>query len=230
MKRIGIFLFGLFAVVARADLLPMDNNELRTVEGRNGVALALDLGLNISNAGATSSTPAIPKCSPSGSSIPCRIGIQLNNRDNLALASAAFVNAYGGTGITGYSNGTGKGWWLVYKNFYGRITAPRITLDAGAANYNNKSGSATSVPALVMSTNDLSGNPTPIILNNINIQNMSVEVDSASSSVTPQAPANLGYENPSETGFLSLKVNDLTGLTIRGSVTMFACQSNHPSC
>lgn len=195
--------------LVHAELTKLDSDELRDIEGQNGVAIAFDYGLNINP-----STNA-PLCATTNT-LNCRISLQLNNRDNVSAVSS-------------YSNGTGKGEWLVFKNVYGRITAPRITLDATTASYTRDAasgGGTATVPALQLSTNSTGGTPTPIILNNINIQAIAVEVDT----VANAAPANRGYETANEDGFLALRVHDLAGATLRGTVNVFACQGNHPSC
>lgn len=206
MFRIALATLLLIACAAsRAELVDLDTNALREVDGQNGVAIAFDYGLNINP-----STNA-PLCA-AANTLNCRISLQLNNRDNVSAASS-------------YSNGTGKGEWLVFKNVYGRITAPRITLDATTVSYTNDSLGSSTVPALQLSTNN-GGTPTPIILRDINIQAIAVEVDT----VANATPANRGYATASEDGFLALRVHDLAGATLRGTVNVFACQGNHQSC
>lgn len=195
------------STTARSELVGLDAADLREIDGQNGVALAIDYGLNIDTATNT------PLCGASNT-LNCRIAVQLNNRDN--ETSASF-----------YSDGSGKGEWLVFKNVYGRITVPRLTLDAAEASYTDDASGVSSVPALRLSTQSSDGVPTSIILNNINIQAIAVEIDSVAA---PTSAADYGYETANESGFLSLRIHDLAGATMRGTMTVFACQGNHPSC
>lgn len=185
---------------ASADLTALNAEDMRNTTGGDGVALAVDFALNVDSSNN-------PLCSTSGAAsttIPCRIGLQTNNRTNAA----------------------GDGEWLVLKNIYGRITIPRLTLDATTATYTDKSGITQNIPALFLTMQDKSGTPVPFIIKNFNIQAISMETDQSPTPTVSQ----MGYMTPDESGFISLRINDTAGVTMRGGITVFPCQSNHPGC
>lgn len=210
MKSLPLMILMFLSATCIADMNDLDNDTLGDVVGENGVALSLDMKINVDK---VSNAPLCPVNGAAGSTIPCRLGIQFSGWESLPVS--------GGT----------RGAWLVLKNFYGRIYIPRLTLDAGQVTYTTDAGTSKTIPAFAMSTTQSSGVPAGIIVENLTIQNISIETDSATktASYTP-TPSQLGYQNPDEGGFMALRINDGAGITMRGSAVVFPCLANHPSC
>jgi hypothetical protein len=184
---------------AFADMQVMDNQSLSAITAQDGVGLSLEMRLNANADGST-------KCGVSIPLMECRIAIGFNNRGTANVDQE----------------------WLVLKGISGLIKIPYLALDASTVTYgSNADGTGTQTTNA--SAAKFSADPNnPIRITNLVINNISVEMDTASVRGF-MAPLVSG----ADTGFMGLKIDDsnsisttttpFIGIQLSGSVKMFPC-------
>lgn len=201
------------AGAARAELAELDSGEMATVSGRQGVAIGLDLRLN-----ADASGVPLPLCTAAATYRECRVSWSFSNRGSDDVDKK----------------------WLVLKGFSGTVIIPYLRLDASAVTY-DPDGAVTSktIPAALLSFGDATGSGanTKVQIRNLIIDNMAMEQDNATrrgyeadSTTEPTGaaiPANVN------TGFMGLQMNgpgNVANVQIDGTIRLYSCLGDHPSC
>lgn len=203
--KLPVFLFmAFYASTAMAEMVALDNQDMAAVTGQSGIAMSLEMRLNADAAGVSRCGAAIPL-------LECRVALSFNNR------GTAGVNQE----------------WLVLKGVSGRIYIPYVALDASTITYVADNGSSVTKPATMISMNNSAplSDGTIMRITNFTVSSISVETDTASTK---------GYMAPSEAGFMGIKIDDSSsvatsntnfiGVQLGGTVKIFPCNTDHPSC
>jgi hypothetical protein len=189
MKRLFlliIFMSWAGVVLADESLQLLDDGALSDVTGQEGVAVDLELRLNTDSAGA----PLASLSSCTGTSNPCHMAIQFNNRLG------------------------GSGEWLVLKDIYGKLNISNLFLDEAdlsatstyldISRFKDKAGvclitscNPNGLPALAMSFPGALGTFEADINLYLNIGRVAVEYGAA------------GYNADANGSFLGLKISDV---------------------
>ncbi len=191
----------------QAELLALNNAELGQVSAQDGVAIGLDWRLNADANG----TP-LTLCTDPASYRECRIAWSFNNRGTDDVDKK----------------------WLVLKGFSGALKIPYLSLDASTVTYTTDGGSSKTIPAALLGFGDAN---TKIQVKNLMIDNIAFEQDNATrrgyeadASTEPTGaaiPANVN------TGFMALQISgpsNIANVRIEGTVKLFSCLGDHPSC
>lgn len=201
------------AGTGRAELATLDDEALASVNGRQGVALGLDMRLNADAAG----TP-LPLCTAAATYRECRVSWSFNNRGSDDVDKK----------------------WLVLKGFMGALVIPYLRLDASSVTY-DPDGAATSktLPALLLSFGDATGSgaSTKVQVKNLILDNIAMEQDNATrrgyEADSTTEPTGAAIPAGVNTGFMGLQISgpgNVANVQIDGTVKLYSCLGDNPAC
>ena len=205
----------------------LDNDELSGVTAQDGVAISLDWRLNVDN-----NFAPLSLCTSPSTYRECRIAWAFNNR--------------------GSTDGEDKQ-WLVLKGFRGGLYVPYLKLDATTVSYTADSGTNSGSPVNIAAAKlDFGGANTPVEVRNLVIDNIAFESDNAARPAVSGVAVTRGYfadstlepdgTTPipagSNTGFMGLQISGVPNaasinaamVRIYGTITLFPCLAENPSC
>jgi hypothetical protein len=210
---------GSTVVLAKSEMIGLDDSELEDVSAQAGADLSLKLTLNHdSNANFDNTL-----CSDLRF---CRLGVSLNNRYHDGTQDT--VNATTGV-IT--PSATGRKQWLVFKGIQGTINIKEIKLDGADITYGTTTQAAIQLGFTATK---------PIEIRNLGFKALSIETDTVAAEGAGNVPGYLtpatlyggvGFDADKEKGFLGLNVN--ANLSLTGSIKVFSCSGGsggNPRC
>ncbi|MDP2226137.1 MAG: hypothetical protein Q8J78_01495 [Moraxellaceae bacterium] len=213
MKKIIFFALSMFALQSQAALFPLDADELSTIVAQDGVAVGLDWRLNATDTGAV-----LPLCTALATYRECRMAWNFSNRGTQDVNQK----------------------WLVLKGISFALKIPYLTVDASSVTYTTDASASKTIPAAVIGFGSAAADPasnTKIQLKNLVIDNIAFEQDTAArrgyeaDAVTE--PTGAAIPAGRNTGFMALQVNgpaNVANIRIDGTVKIFSCLGDHPSC
>lgn len=246
IKHITITFVSLVASMAYADLEPLDNLQLQSIQGQAGADISLLMSLNHTNAYQFDDGigGACDKSAANNTGLGyCHFALSFNKRfvkNGLAVSDPTQANP-------------ANRLWLVFKGIQGTINLQKMGLDGVDLVYKTDgTNSFDKIKPAMQFSFDAS---LPILIRNLGFNALSIEQDNFTSyidstgkvveNVTGSTPAqdygylkattytsatapNSNYDIGKETGFMGLKMNG--NLALQGNIKMFSCDSSHPRC
>lgn len=197
----------LLCPLATADLALLSPEEMDAVSGRDGVAIGLDLRLN-----ADANGNPLPLCTTAATYRECRVAWAFSNRGSDDVDKK----------------------WLVLKGFTGTLKIPYLSLDAGTVTYTTDAAASKTIPAAVLGFGDAN---TKVQVKNLMIDNLAFEQDNSTrrgyEADSTTEPTGAAIPSNVNTGFMALQISgpsNIANVRIEGTVKLFSCLGDHPSC
>ena len=230
MRKLTFMLGLMLPMLTHAQMDTLSNDDLDEVTGQQGVAISLDWRLNADKNGGK-----LGLCTAAATYKECRIAWAFNNRGTDDVDKR----------------------WLVLKGMTGALYIPYLRVDASSAPYTTDGGAAKSVAAVLLSFGDVatgSGATTKVLVKNLIIDNIAMEQDNGNTAAsrrgyfadsacepTGACPGAGSIPAGVNTGFMGLQVSgpnnpstaavDPTAqIQIDGTIKLFSCLADHPSC
>lgn len=237
MKKLSVLFFALTSTLAFAELKPLDNQALQSIEGQSGADLSWKLTLNqnvLTTAQLSQGVKPTYQCD-NGKTEYCRLAISPNKR---------FVDP----NTNAPSDISGNRLWLVFKGLQGTFNIQKLGLDGADLVVGN-----TIKPAMQLSFLSTK----PIQIRDFGFTSLAIEKDSFISTQTstnvlsePTGQSGYGYLNKytysataekqglvangattadaydagKERGFMGMQMNG--NLALQGQIMMFSCDSS----
>ncbi|MDF3029884.1 MAG: putative signal peptide protein [Moraxellaceae bacterium] len=213
MRRFFIGMALVTGSSAQAELAALDNEALAQVSGMQGVAIGLDMRLNADAGG----TP-LPLCTAAATYRECRVSWSFSNRGSDDVDKK----------------------WLVLKGFTGAVLIPYLRVDASSITYDPDGAATTkSIPAVLLGFGDATGSGanTKVQVKNLIIDNIAMEQDTATrrgyEADATTEPTGAAIPANVNTGFMGLQISgpgNVANVQIDGTVKLYSCLGDHPSC